>query len=430
MRGTRLTLQLRFNARLLIATSAILSTEMTAETLDLSAIARILSRWRYAILAGALAGGVVTAAVVILTLKYQSEGLYTLGAITPVEARLTGDVRITQPLFPKLYQFSRGLSLQDLKIEYPRLDGERFKAFVDQRGTATDRVTERAIKLLESPSSRPELLSPVYGSTRADLRELGEQSKPVENLAIALQVSFAAPSPEDATRYATLLGDFVGESLFLSQAQLLVARRIEQYESQQLTYENELVKARVTIATTTDKINALESVRRRFPQMSTQAGRQVVSIADGGARYLSPAAQLVGMESTVADLRQEMALNEHGRNVSRLLSGYYAKARSALAKTTSSRPLIADLANLIDTSLPSGAGDDDDMRQARNYALLDLYVLRALRDDGLRFVSGPTAGWRDSSRIWKGAVGGASGAALLIVLAALLHSATSKSASA
>ncbi|HWG36051.1 MAG TPA: hypothetical protein VN650_17950 [Gemmatimonadaceae bacterium] len=390
---------------------------MTSEILDLAAIARILRRWRHMIGAGALAGAVIAGAAATWFVKYQSEGIYTLGIVTAVENRAAPSQ------FPKLYQFSKGIGIQDLKTEYPRLDSEHFRQYMDRRHVEQNRTLVRTLALLESTQSRSEVVSPLYGSTREDLRELGEQSKPAENLAIALHISLASRSPAEATSAANLVGEFVGETLFASQAARLITKRLEQYENQQLGYENELIKARFTIDTTKDKITALQTVRREFPDAIGNATRQVVSIADGGARYLSPGAQLVGMESTVADLRQEIAVNERAQNVARMLAGYYGKARQIAHESPSSSDLLGALEKSIDTLFVSQAPDSE-AREARNDALLDLYALRALREQGLRFVSGPTDAWRDSSRIWKFALAGAALGALLVALSVLLLRAT------
>jgi hypothetical protein len=142
-----------------------------------------------------------------------------------------------------------------------------------------------------------------------------------------------------------------------------------------------------------------------------------VSIAEGGARYLSPSAQVVGLEATVADLREQIATTERWARKADLLAAYYREAQDLLASTGDFADpgiVLKSLAALVDRKFAQ-SGEQEGVREARNEAALDLYALRTLREQGLRFVSGPTPGWRDPASIWKNAI---AGGALGIVLVA------------
>jgi hypothetical protein len=395
--------------------------DVNGESLDLTVIARTLRRARNAFVLTAVVGAIAGGTGAALLGKYESEGVYTLGAIAPIEVVSQARPNQQQALQALRYEFTRGIGLQDFKTTYPKLDSENFRRFVERRQLKSTSV-DRMLKLITVPRSRAEMLVPVYGATRADLRELGEQSKPVENLALAIQISYAASDPLDATKGAQLLGDFVGESLFGSQAASLVMKRLEQHESRAVAVDNRLISNRFAIETTGDKIKLLQTLRTEFPDVANSAARQVVSVADGGARYLSPNAQLVGLESWMADLREEIATNERTRNVSRLLAAYYRKAGELANGNPLSQDLLAALAKAIDTSFTSG-GTDMELAEARNEATLDFYALRALRDQGFRFAAGPTGGWRDGSRIWKWALASAVAAVLLVALVVLIAAA-------
>jgi len=269
--------------------------EPAGETLDLGLALRTLgasARW---IVLGVVVGAIAGVAAGFFLVRYQSEGVFALGAVT---AREVGP---NPPPYPRTFQFTRGMSLQDFKTEYPRLDGERFRAFLEGRKVTIDTPLARTVRILSNADTRTDVLLPLYGTTRADLRELGESTKPTENLALAMRIAGASRDVDEARRITGLLGDFVRETVFASQAQALVARRAEQYAAQRLSYENDILSARFTIGTVNDKIKRLRELRAEFPEAST-SGRQVVSTADGGSRYLSPATQIVGMEATVADL--------------------------------------------------------------------------------------------------------------------------------
>jgi hypothetical protein len=279
---------------------------------------------------------------------------------------------------------------------------------------AIDREIERTWKALSNGDFRQEVLIPLYGSTRADVRELGEQSKPIENLVLGLRIVFDSSTSVDAHRIVTLLGDFSGETTFRSQADALIAKRLETNETQALSLANELIATRFTMAQMADKSARLRGLRKEFPEVSDSTARQVVSIADGGSRYLSPSAQLVGIESNLADKRERVATVERLRTKAELLAKFYTKAQK-LASAQPSGAFLAGIAKLVDDSLVPGDRDDV-IAEARNDALLDVHALQVFREQGLRFVSGPTEGKRDETRIWKFALI----AALVAALAGML----------
>jgi hypothetical protein len=389
---------------------------LPADRWDLYEVVQALRGGVRALLGGMLAGAAIAAALTWLLMPYVSEGMYGLGAIVNRDPLLPN-----QPTpWPKILQYGKGLSLPELKTEYPRLDGDSFRRFLVTRGIAADAALERAIRRLANPETRPEILNPQYGSTRADLREIGEQAKPVENTAVGMRIAASAREPEVAARTATLLGEFVGSAVFESQARGLIARRLEQYESQKLAFDNDMIVHRFNITTTSEKITRLRALQREFPEAGN---RQVVSVAEGGSRYLTPSAQVVGLEATVADLRQQVTTTERWHRKAALLADYYRSAEAALGQGGDSRGVLQSLAALIDRTFPAAAEKTDDtLREARNDAALDIYALRTLREQGLRFVSGPTPGWRDESRVWKNAVGGAAAGLLLVALyATLVH---------
>jgi hypothetical protein len=180
-----------------------------------------------------------------------------------------------------------------------------------------------------------------------------------------------------------------------------------------------VIQTRFKLGTMGDKVNELQAVRHKFPGVTEGVARQVISVADGGARYLSPDAQLVGLESWMADLREEIATNERARNIAQVLAAYDRKVGELVSGSLSSDELLAAMAKSIDASFTSG-GTDIELAEAKNDALLDLYALRALAEHGFRFAAGPSEGWRDTGRIWKAALAGAAIGLLLVALAVLL----------
>ena len=57
-----------------------------------------------------------------------------------------------------------------------------------------------------------------------------------------------------------------------------------------------------------------------------------MSIQEGGSRFLAPVTQLVGIESTLADLRRDLAELERDREKLPARAEYFSRCYSELAK--------------------------------------------------------------------------------------------------
>lgn len=387
---------------------------MSDELLDMTALARTIWRARIPIIIGLIAGAVVGALDSIYLVPYRSEAIYTIGVIRSTSGPPSEPGTSQDPNSPGV---GLGMSVEAFKIAYSALDRAGFRRYLEHRPDEGAGSTAGIARMLASPDARARALVPIYATTRADLRELGESSGPKENSAIAVQVTISDRSPDDATRKAAIVGDFIGETIFAAQAEGLIRNRLEKYETARIASENRLLDENFLVGTTGQKIARLQELRREVAGSHIADARQIVSVGDGGAHYLPPVTQLVGAESALADLRERIAQEVRKRDVATVLVAYYRNAQRALAEAGDSESLLAKLSSLLTSSFVQG-GTESELSEARNKASLDLNALRVLRTRYLRFASGPTEGWRDPNRVWKySAVGAVIGALLVSLIA-------------
>lgn len=388
---------------------------MSDELLDMTAIARTISRARVPIAIGLIAGAIIGALASLYLVPYRSEAIYTIGVIRTASGQ-PGEPGTPQD--PNSLGVGWGMSVEAFKIAYSMLDREGFRRYLEHRHDEDARGAAEIARILASPDARSLALVPIYATTRADLRQLGDSSGPKENSAIAVQVTIGDKKPDEATRKAAIVGDFIGETIFAAQADGLIRNRLEKYETARIASENRLLDENFQIGTTGQKIARLQELRREVAGSHIADARQIVSVGDGGAHYLPPVTQLVGAESSLADLRERIAQEGRKRDVATLLVAYYRNAQRAIAEAGDSESLLAKLSSLLTGSLVQGATESE-LSEARNVASLDLNALRVLRTRYLRFASGPTEGWRDPNRVWKYSAAGAVIGALLVALIAV-----------
>jgi hypothetical protein len=377
-------------------------------SLDLDDLLRTLRRRALLLVGAAVLAGAVTAGGLAFLGKQRAEATVGLATLE-LDAKKTapyGDGKTT------LLALSRGISPPDFKTLAPRFDAAGFAEFAARRGSIDATLRERIERELSIEERRRDLLAPVYGSTRNDLRELGESARPQENAVLGVRVSHGSRDRERAKRVVVLVGEFVGETAFLTAVREAVATRVREFEASRLVGENSLVNARFTIGQLESRGRTLEKMRAAHPDLGKGAPQQVVSVAEGGSRYLSPAAQVVGVESTLAEYRERVAFADRQVRKAAAQHDFYRRVEALLGPNSNPTALVAEMRKLVAASFPAGADPDGAIAEGRNEALLDLVQIAALQERGLRWIAEPAIVERDPTVLVK--------ASLAAVLATLV----------
>lgn len=357
-------------------------------TLDLEALVASLRRHAATLVAVALAVGVLVAGGFALLGKHYAEAVYTLGSLRSDEKR-------EPPL-----RYVRGIDPQEFKTIAPRFDANGFRAFAERLPEANPDAVERALKSLAIEARRRELLSPLYGTTRGDLRELGEASRPQENAVLGLQLVHGARNRERALEVVQLVGDFVGEVVFRTEVRNVMQQRVRETDAERLLAENDLIKARFEMGQLESKGKELGKLREEFPELTRGQAQQVISLAEGGQRYLSPAAQMVGVESKLADHREDIGTAQRKMRKGEQQQGYYSRALALAAEPIGSTALLEQLARAVAEYFPADNDQAGVSAEARNEALLELGAFTALRTRGLQFVVKPAITEREPAQLF------------------------------
>lgn len=386
--------------------------------LDLDDLARTLRRRALPLLAAAVLAGLAGAGGLAWLGKHRAEGTIGLAALE-IDAKKVlpyGDGKAAQLVF------TRGVTPPEFKTLAPRFDAAAFAEFASRRKDAAPDLVERIERELAIEERRRELLVPVYGSTRNDLRELGESAKALENAVLGVRVGYGSRVRERARDAVALVGEFVAETTFAVAVRDAVAARAREHEGSRLLSENAFVNAKFTISQLENRGRTLERLRAAHPDLGKGAPQQVVSVAEGGSRYLSPAAQVVGVEATLAEYRERVASAERQVRKAALQHEFYRRAEGLVA--TGARPdaLIAEMRKLVGVVFPAGADPDGAIAEGRNEVLLDLVQIAGMRERGVQWIAAPAFVERDPLVYVKSGLAAAAAAlvlGLVIVLAAV-----------
>jgi hypothetical protein len=366
-------------------------------SLDLDDLARTLRRHALPLLAATLLAGLAGAGGLAWLGKHRAEATVGMAALD-FDSKKTlpyGDGKTPQLVL------SRGIAPPDFKTLAPRFDAAAFAEYAARSKAIDPDLALRIERELSIEERRRELLVPVYGSTRSDLRELGESAKALENAVLGVRVTYGSRDRERARSVVALVGDFVAETTFLNAVRDAVAARAREQEGSRLVSENTLVNARFTIGQLESRGRTLERLRAANPELGKGAPQQVVSVAEGGARYLSPAAQVVGVESTLAEYRERVASAERQARKAAAQHDFYRRVEGLLAAKPRPDVLIAETRKLVGAVFPDGTDPDGAIAEGRNEVLLDLVQIAGLRERGLQFIAEPAIAERDPATLVK-----------------------------
>ncbi len=385
-------------------------------SLDLDDLARTLRQHALALFAVTLLAGLAGAGGLAWLGKHRAEATVGMASLEIDAKKILpyGDGKAAQLVY------SRGIAPPDFKTLAPRFDAAAFVEFVARGKAIEPDLALRIERELSIEDRRRELLAPVYGSTRSDLRELGESAKALENAVLGVRVAYGSRDRERARSVVALVGDFVAETTFLNAVRDAVATRAREHEGSRLVSENALVNARFTIGQLESRGRTLERLRAANPELGKGAPQQVVSVAEGGARYLSPAAQVVGVESTLAEYRERVASAERQARKAAAQHDFYRRAEGLLAAKPRPEALIAEMRKLVAIVFPEGGDPDGAIAEGRNEVLLDLVQIEGLRTRGLQFIAEPAIAERDPltyAKVGLAAAAAALAAGLALVLA-------------
>jgi hypothetical protein len=116
-------------------------------------------------------------------------------------------------------------------------------------------------------------------------------------------------------------------------------------QSQEKGVRADVLRAELDIDLYSRRVDDMKSMLTRYPDAARMDSRQVVSISqsDGGERYLSPLAQLVGAESAISQRREMIRRWQRELKQKKLLAEFYEQAEDLLDREVGVSKLLVEL---------------------------------------------------------------------------------------
>lgn len=372
------------------------SMDVYDEGFDLSALLAVPWKHRRLIGFGTL---VVTLVAVVYSLLaprvYLSEGFYQLGNPKTREDSKTRDDSKTWDE-PKSRDDSKRADLIGIPIPLFKTSATQFsnpnrlQTFASQDQSLTEEDRQNIKRVFRTAADVNRWIRPVYAYARDDARDFVQLTKD-DNAAIGLNLTYEAASPQAASLYVGLLGRYVRDCLVYVTLFTYIMDESSDASSELSENENQTLNAQFALEQNVKKMRDIQAILAKYPESARIENRQLLSIQDGGYRYLSPVTQLVGIESAVADQRRRLASLDRTRERLMIRQRYFSRCIAEMKKIGVGGEEILQMLKttrsqvFTETELAKGS-----VKEALNELLIDTERFELAFNTNCRFISGPT----------------------------------------
>ncbi|WP_332859497.1 lipopolysaccharide biosynthesis protein [Janthinobacterium svalbardensis] len=317
--------------------------------------------------------------------KYKSEGFFQFGGAIPLQKK------IKDPKDGREIEPPTGIAISDYKRYAAAFhSAERFAEY-----TQEDKLTNapEVINLRKTFASREGIsarIEPIYSFTKLDAKELGGGSKDSDSNVIGLRINYASASPESAQKAVGLLGTYAMDTIvYLIYSDALRFKHAEM-NTKITELENDIISSNEKQEQYKRKGNSLKQIITRYPDSANQATRQVVTVTEESARYLSPVAQLMSSEVEFAEASEAILKAKREQQQYKLLREYYDRVKVLLDSTKSGETILRGLEPIKHAVFKDKNMEDEAIRQVFNKLTIENQSALNLYLDKSRFIAGPS----------------------------------------
>jgi hypothetical protein len=326
--------------------------------------------------------------------KYKSEGFLQFGGAIPLPKEKSLQDK------NKEKEASAGIMLADYKrYAAAFVTKERFTEFVQQNKLGATAGIDNLGNVFASRDGIAKLVEPVYPFTKLDAKELMEQPKDSSNNVIGVRISYEAKTAENAQQMVGLLGRYVMDSIvYLIYSDSLRFKHAE-ITAKITKLDNDIIDNKEKLEEYRRKGASLKQIVRRYPESVNQAERQVISVTEDNARYLSPITHLMSTEVEASEANQAIYKAKREQQQSILLREYYDRAKALLDETKSGEAILRGLEPVKESVFKGKDLNDELVKEVYNMITIENQNAVSLYLGKSRFIAGPSLPEHRSMRL-------------------------------
>ena len=164
----------------------------------------------------------------------------------------------------------------------------------------------RLLKQAESPGFWDKVAAPVLPFSRRDQKEFGDIKDASATYMLGLELTADARTESVAQDIVDMLASYYINAVVRERIRAWTLAGKVDAQSLEKGVRADILRAELDIELYARRAEDMKAILARYPDAARMDSRQVVSVnpAEGGERYLSPLAQLVGAESAISQRRE------------------------------------------------------------------------------------------------------------------------------
>ncbi|WP_142819366.1 hypothetical protein [Rhodoferax sediminis] len=230
-----------------------------------------------------------------------------------------------------------------LSVEHDRKDGGTSDALVVRMDALRGTV-------VAGPSN---WFEPVLRFSKADLKEFaGDALKLGEGSAlIGYRITTKASTPDEAQKKTALLAAYVIDA---NLRELLIAKIKKTMADREAFIDSTAAEQgaqKYNVSMLEERLGQLKRISVKYPSVNKLEARQVISLGDGGERYMPLPSQMAAVETKVLDIKEKIARSTRGLMQSRAEGEMLEAQRKMTQASLSGRDLMVALLADVQTRL-------------------------------------------------------------------------------
>lgn len=287
------------------------------QTIDVEMLAHAVWRHRYLVIVLTVLGALTGYGASVLGTRYLSSGLL-----------LTPDTKVVD------YK----------RYEVAMLNEPRLEHFLAASGKQDEPIAALMRELVHEPGRMQNAVRPVFSFTERDAKQFGVKVEDMGELVGIELLLKQKDRTEDAP--VLLLAEYVRDTAISVDLESLILKACLDNEIREKELRNEQLDGEFQIGQLEDRATRLRDIISRTPASQMSVAPQVVSVENGGEKFLPPATQLASTEIGIADRRVEEIKRERERTAAGIMKNYYCEARKLVEAGSSGRDLLLSLEGL------------------------------------------------------------------------------------
>jgi len=389
--------------------------ERRRDEIDLVQLVKVLIKRKWVIIGGTIIITLLTVIISLLLPKvYQSKGFLQMGRGIDVDLEELREMQeqIREDLQEKmvdnqtlqenvlLNETLQNTELMNMNISIP--DYKKYASQFTNRQQflqfAKKKIKNKELGDLTLDDIRKNIrtsedfglwIEPEYAYSKKELKDLSQSMKEFKNFVLGVQLIGEQATPEKARDVVQVIGEFIKDNILYGKLRDYIGDQLNKSKTKAKKYDNLIINDEFKLRQLTMKRSHMEEFLKKYPQAKAMQDRELFTLLGSGERYLSPLAQIVGIESHIADIKENLAQNQRKKQAADLKLLFFLEIKKRLDAEMFSDPLFTQCIRLTDTFFDKEDFPGDVIREVRNDLAVDFDNIAAFKEV-MQFISGPT----------------------------------------